>query len=316
MATTDLGLYLLTVLIWGSTWIAIAQQLTVPAELSIAYRFLLAAAAMLGWCAVRGLPLRRPPREHAWIALQAVLLFGLNYLLIYWATARLPSGVIALVFSSMMVMNLVNAAVLLRQPLERQALAAAALGLAGIGAVFAPELAHLGAEAAQGLALSLAGTYAASLGTIVSARNQRAGIPLPVLNGYGMAYGAALAFAAALAAGHRPVFDPAPAYVLSLLYLALPGTVIAFWSYLTLLARIGPQRVGYVMVAFPVVALALSTAFEGYRWTPQAAAGVALVLAGNLLVLRRGRSVRAGAPDGADGPASRAPPAPGRCPGS
>ena len=294
----SLTLYLATVLIWGSTFYAIRFQLgAVAVEASITYRFVLAAGLILAFAALRGRRLRFSASEHGWMALQGLLLFGANYLLVYHATGLLTSGLIALLFSTIIFMNIALAALLFRRPLEPPVLAGAALGLAGIALVFWPELAHLdlSSDALRGMGLALTGTLVASCGNMVALRNQQAGLPVVQSNGYGMAYGALLM---ALWAGSRGVsfgFDPGPGYVLSLLYLALFGSVLAFGSYLTLLGRIGPGRAAYAMVLFPVVALLLSTLFEGFHWSASAFAGMLLVLVGNVLALAVGprRSVAA-----------------------
>ena len=132
-------------------------------------------------------------------------------------------------------------------------------------------------------------TYLASLGNIVSARNQKHGIPVVQSNALGMAYGAALMAVYALASGVGFDYDPRPSYTLSLLYLSIFGSILAFGSYLTLIGRIGAGRAAYAAVLFPVIALALSTLFEDYRWTWRAGFGFALVLLGNYVVLARAR---------------------------
>ncbi len=282
------GLYFTAVLIWGSTFYAIKFQLgEVPETVAIAYRFALAAALLFGWCAARGLALRFSAGEHLWMALQGLLLFCLNYLAIYLATADLTSGLIAVIFSTIVLMNIGNAAVLFRRPLGAAMIAGALLGLAGIALVFAPELAGLGTHpgALRGLGLSLLGTYLASLGNMVSARNQHRGLPVVQSNAFGMAYGALVLALVAALRGEPFTFAATPGFTLSLLYLALFGSVIAFGSYLTLLGRIGPERAAYAMVLFPLVALTISTVFEGYRWTATAVTGTALVVLGNVLIV-------------------------------
>ena len=92
------------------------------------------------------------------------------------------------------------------------------------------------------------------------------------------------------------MFDGSTRYLLSLLYLALFGSVFAFVAYLTLLQRIGASRSGYTAAAIPVLAMLTSTVFEGYRWTAPAVVGLLLVLAGNVLVLRAKERKAGGAP--------------------
>jgi len=165
------------------------------------------------------------------------------------------------------------------------------VGLAGLTLVFWPELAglRLSGIGSLGLGLSLVGAVSASVGNIVSARNQRHGLPVVQTNALGMAYGALFTLGFALLRDAPLQFDPSPGYVISLFYLAIFGSVIAFGGYLTLLGRIGPDRSGYIAIVFPVVALALSTLFEGLHWSLLSILGVLLVVVGNGLALSRRR---------------------------
>jgi drug/metabolite transporter (DMT)-like permease len=124
---------------------------------------------------------------------------------------------------------------------------------------------------------------------MAAVRNQRAGIPVLQGNAWGMAYGGLVALALAALGGIPIGFDPSPSYVGAMLYLAIVSSIAGFGAYLTLVGRIGADRAAYTSVLFPVVALALSTAFEGYRWTLAGGVGVVLILAGNLVALGRGR---------------------------
>jgi drug/metabolite transporter (DMT)-like permease len=287
---TDSVLYTVTVLIWGSTWLAIRFQLgPVPPDLSVAYRFGLAGVLLAAYCLVMGRSLRFSPWAHASIALQGLFLFCANYILIYLATPYLTTGLIAVLFSTILPMNVLNGAVLLGAPVDRRVLAGGAVGLLGVPLLFWPQIAGFEASSGglTGLGLSLAGTLSASLGSVISARNQSAGLPVVESNAVGMSYGALLTLAFVVARRAPITFDGSLTYLASLIYLAVFGSVVAFGCYLTLLGRVGADRAAYAMVLFPVIALALSTFYEGYRWTPLGTVGVALILAGNLIVLRR-----------------------------
>jgi drug/metabolite transporter (DMT)-like permease len=283
-------LYVTTVAIWGSSWIAITYQLgTVAPEASIVYRFLLSSIILMGWCVLRGLNLRFSLKEHLYMALQGLLLFSINYIIFYFATMYLTSGLVAVAFSTIVIMNIAMGALFLGVPIRPRVALAALFGLGGLVLVFWPEIAgfNIGSGGLTGLALSLIATASASLGNVTSARNQAAGIPVIQGNAFGMVYGALFTLAVALIRGVPFTFDLRPAYLISLFYLALFASVIGFGSYLTLLGRIGPDRAAYVSVVFPIVSLSLSTLFEGYHWTGAAFAGVALILIGNLIVLTR-----------------------------
>lgn len=262
---SNLGLYLVSVLIWGSTWFAITFQLgRVPAEVSVAYRFALAAGILFAWCGVRKLRLAYRWREHGWLALQGTLLFGINYVLVYLAEAEISSGLVALIFSMMVFMNIASTRVFFGTKFKAAILVGAALGVSGVVLVLLPEISHGAGQgnAWLGAGCALLSTLFASLGNIVAARNQRHGLPVLQANAWGMFYGAALVALCAVIAGRPFVFEATVPYVTSLVYLALFGSVVAFGAYLTLVGRIGADRAGYVGAMIPIVAVVLSTAFE------------------------------------------------------
>jgi len=289
-ALSNTLLYLITVFIWGSTWLAITFQLgQVDPALSITYRFGLAAVLLLLYSAWRRLSLRFNLRQHAFVALQGLLLFSLNYILIYLAEQYLTSGMVAIIFSMVVFLNVLFAALLLGDPTQPRVLAGAFIGLLGLAMVFWPELSQFSLDNTRALGLLLAGggALSASLGNITSARNQRHGLPVIQVNALGMAYGTLFMALLVLLRGAPLRFELSAGYVASLLYLAVFGSVVAFGSYLTLIGRIGPGRAGYATVLFPVIALALSTLFEGLRWNLLGALGVLFVLVGNVIILRR-----------------------------
>ncbi len=283
-------LFTIPTLIWGSTWLVIRFQLgVVDPVVSVAYRFLAASGLMLLYCGIRGVDLRIGLRGHAFVALQGVLLFGLNYWLVYLAELALPSGLVAIVFSAVLFANVFNGKLFLGAPVRRPVVAGGLLGLAGLSAIFAQEVASfsLSNRSLQALGLALVSVYLASLGNIVSARNQRAGMTVLQSNSLGMLYGGLIVLGIAVALGKPLVFDTSFSYVASLAYLSVCGSIMAFACFLTLLGRIGADRAAYVALLMPVIALLLTTVFEGYEWTPPSLVGVSLVLAGNFLALRR-----------------------------
>lgn len=287
---SNLFLYVSAVLIWGSTWIAITFQFgKVPPAVSVAYRFALASLLLFGWCLARRLRLRFSAIEQAAMALQGLLLFGINYVCVYVAETQISSGLVAVVFSLIVFLNIVGARLLFGTPMRPAMLAGAALGVGGVALIFLPEFGHGagGGRLWTGVSLALVGTVSASLGNLLSARNQRRGLPVVQLNAYGMFYGALLVGLYAWLRGEPFVFDGSTRYLLSIGYLALFGSVLAFGAYLTLVGRIGADRAAYATVVIPVVALVLSGLFEGFRWQAGTVAGIGLCLAGNVLVLRK-----------------------------
>ena len=286
----SVALYAVTVLIWGTSWLAIIYQLgVVDPMVSVAYRFILAAVIMHGLCWVRRQPMCFSRRDHCFLALQGASLFALNYWLFYNAELHIASGLAAVVFSTIIVWNILIGAVWIRHPLDRRVLLGAGLGLCGIALVFWPEVQDFEANETglYGLGLSIVATILASLGNIASARNQQAGISVLSSNAWAMTYGAGLMVLLALVSGKPFDVMATPLYVGALLYLSVFASVIAFWSYLTLVGEIGPDRAAYATLLFPLVALGLSTVFEDYVWTLPAIIAVCLILGGNLLTLRK-----------------------------
>lgn len=281
-------IYAIVVLIWGTTWYAIKFQLgVVEPEISLVYRFGLAAVIVFAYARATGSTLRLSWRDHRFVALQGLTLFCLNYWLTYLSTQYLTSGLVAVLFTAIIFLNLVNARIFFGTPVEGRVLFAAAAGMVGVGLLFLPELrAAIGNHiVVNGALLALGGTFLASLGNMAATRNAGHGISVVTANAYGMAYGTLGLAVVALLRGTPIAFEQSWSYVLSLLYLSLAGTSLAFGLYLVLMRRIGPARAAYSSVLFPVVALGVSTLFEGYRWSPAAVIGLAVLVAGNALAL-------------------------------
>ena len=283
-------LYIVTVLIWGSTWLAIEFQLgVVEPEVSIVYRYVVAALVLFAWCKVRGLSLRFKARDHVYFVLLGLLLFSLNYIFAYHAQVYITSALAAIAFSTMLWINIFLSRIFFGTRATPRVLIGALLGIVGIIVLFAPQIESVALTDTVlfGSVMALAGALTASCGNMVSQSAQKRSLPVVETNTWGMFYGAVLTGIVALASGHDFNFDATFTYITSLVYLAIFGSVIAFGAYLTLLGRIGAHKAGYVTVMFPVVAVILSMAFEGLQLSQTIVIGTVLVLLGNLLVLKK-----------------------------
>ena len=290
----NLALYLLTVLIWGTTWIAIKLQMgEVAIAASIAYRFALAAAVLFAVLLLSGRLQKLDRRGQVICLIQGLCLFCINFLCFYTASQWIPSGLIAVIFSTATLWNALNARLFFKQKIAANVLAGGALGLGGLGLLFWPELAGhaTSRETLLGIGLSLFGTLCFSAGNLLSSLQQKAGLKPLTTNAWGMLYGALMLVAICLVNGTPFGFEWNTRYVGSLLYLAIPGSVIGFTTYLTLVGRMGPERAAYCTVLFPVVALNISVFVEGYQWTAPALFGLLLVMLGNVLVFRKPKAV-------------------------
>lgn len=284
-------LFAIPALIWGSTWYVITFQIKAPVDplFSISYRFVLAALLLVGYCLIRGISLRFTLKQHRAIFIQALCLFGFNYWLTYMSEQYIASGLVALIFSLIIFLNMFFGRLILGTPIRKQVLIGAGLGLIGTVMVFAPDLWDYEAntQTITGILLCLAGVTFASLGNIASAFNQKHKLPVISSNAIGMLYGGLSMFLIAIFTGKTPTFDPSMDYVLSLIYLAIFGSVIAFSFYLTLIGRIGADKAAYALVVVPVIAIAMSMIFEGYQLKLISAFGIVLLLVGNVFALRK-----------------------------
>jgi len=287
--------YLLTILIWGSTWIGIKLQLgLVDPMVSVTYRFALAASLLLLWCWLRKMKMRFTLKEHGYMFMQGMLLFGFNYLLFYQASMYLTSGLTAVIFSTVVIMNIINGAIFLGSSVDNRVVLGGGIGLIGMGLVFGPEISGFSFEShgILGIVLGLTATLLASLGNITSARNQKNGLPIVQTNAYGMAYGAVAMGIVSLVCQKPFIFDTSLAYVGSLLFLVIFGSIIAFGCYLSLVGNIGADRAAYTTLLFPLVALVISTIWEGFHWTPSSLAGVGLILFGNFCIIYKKKKTK------------------------
>jgi drug/metabolite transporter (DMT)-like permease len=284
----NLSLFLTCVAIWGTTWLAITFQLgPVAPEVSVSHRFLLAALVIAAWCRLRGLSLRFTAKEHAVLSLLGCGMYGVSYICVYHAELHLASGLVAIGYSSSPLLSAIGTRLFFRQPVSGRVAIGAAFGILGIALVYWPELAQLrsSSEAGLGAAFTLAAVLISTAGGLLVQRNHQRGLHGWPTMAWSMGYGGVAALAIALALGRPYTIDLGAPYLLSLLYLSLIGTVITFAGWLTLVGRIGVARASYVGVMAPVVALFVSTIFEGFAWHPLTAAGVAVSIAGNVLVL-------------------------------
>jgi len=282
-------LYLATVLIWGSTWLAIEYQLgTVEPEVSIAYRYAIASFSLFIYCKIKRLSLLFNLKSHIWFAFLGVFLFCLNYIFAYRAQIHITSALAAIAFSTMLWINIILSRLVFGTRAGRAVLLGALLGIIGVVIIFAPRITEvsLSDDVFYGSVLALLGAMVASIGNMVSQGAQNRALPVLQSNAWGMFYGAILTTLISMFRGHEFTFDATFTYIASLAYLAIFGSVVAFGAYLTLLGRIGAHKAGYATVLFPVVALILSLLFEGLRLDVTIVLGATLVLLGNVLVLK------------------------------
>lgn len=290
MKANNLILFLTPSLIWGSTWFVITFQLgEVDPLWSVSYRFLLSGLILVGYSLLKKLDLKFGVRQHLQMALQGALLFGCNYWLVYIAETYINSALVAITFSTLVFMNIIFNAVILRNGIKKQVIYGAMLGVAGTILIFKSELAAtaFSDNTFVGLLFCLFGVLCASLGNITSAFNQRNSLPVIQTNTFGMLCGGMLMMFLALIMNKPMRFEISAGYILSLGYLSVFGSIIAFTTYLTLIGRIGPDKGGYVIVLVPLIALVISTFFEGYQFTYQAGIGMLLILCGNALALKK-----------------------------
>lgn len=295
-----IAMFALTALLWGCGALMTAfQNGIVPAPVSVAYRMAAAGLLLLSWSRINHIRLDVRRTDALWVAAQGVLFFGFAFTAFYEATQRIASGLAALLLSTSSIFAALLGWAILGIPVTRRVLGGAAIGVVGVALIFAPQLTALydghagrphGAfdlQYASGLAWAMVAAIATAAGTVLGARNQRRGIAASVILGWGALVGALFCAAWAFATHAAFTFDPSLRYIGSLLYLAVAASCGAFMLYFELVQRLGPGRAAYSLSLVPVIALTLSTLFEGLTPTAWIIAGAATILLGNVIVLKR-----------------------------
>jgi drug/metabolite transporter (DMT)-like permease len=288
LSTADCALYATVVILWGASWLPLRLQLgVVSPEVSAMWRFLLGGLVVFGWLiAVKG-RVAFSLADHGRFAILGATMFSFNFVSAYYAGFHLNGGLLAVLFSLTAVINPIYAALLGRGGLNVRIVSGAIIGVIGVALLFGPKIVAVDGQTGTltGVLLMLLSIVIFSTGNMFSAAFQARGLPVLSANAWSMLYGTAFIALFALARGQPFIVEWTPKYVLSILWLAIAGTAIGFFAYVTLIGRIGTGRTGYVTVLMPLVALVLSTFFEGYVWTIYAFFGVALVMVGNAIVL-------------------------------
>ncbi|THD40214.1 EamA family transporter [Pantoea sp. R102] len=288
----NLMLYLAVVLIWGTTWIAIflqQQAADTPVLVAVFWRFLFASLTMLVLLRLLKRLRTLDARDHLFCLLQGGCVFGFNFVCFYHAAAMISTGLESVIFSMAVLYNALNSWIFFRQRPPFRLLPAATLGLGGIVALFWQDIqsAHVAPQLLSGVGLSALGTLGFSFGNMISTRHQHRQRDVLTTNSYAMLYGALIMALLALVNGDAL----APALNLQWLgamsYLALFGSVLGFGAYFTLVGRIGASQAAYSTLLFPLVALTLSTLYEGYQWHSNAIVGLVMILAGNMVMFVR-----------------------------
>lgn len=289
--------FALITLIWGSTWLVIRDQVAaggiqVPASWSVCYRFALAALGMFAFAAVRRLPLKLDRQGLMFAAALGLFQFTMNFNFVYRAELYLTSGVVAVLYALLLVPNSLLARIFFREAVTPGFLAGSAIALCGIAMLFTHEYRDATVDQRHvlaGVALGLAGLLSASVSNVMQGSAVARARPMPVLVAWAMLLGALFDALLAWTTSGPPVFDPRLAYIAGIAYLALAGSVVTFPLYFVLIQRIGAGRAAYSGVAVPVIAMALSTVFEGYHWSVLAGSGAMLAMLGMVVALRAKR---------------------------
>jgi len=288
--------FAIVTLIWGSTWLVIKDQLSiVPPSWSVTYRFAVAGVAMLAWAAMRKERLGLDARGIAFATALGVSQFVLNYNFVYVSEQYITSGVVAVVYALLLVPNAILARIFLGQKMGAQLTLGSAIAIAGVALLFVHEARLDGADTHDvllGIAIAFGGVLFASVANVMQATRTSKAYPMATMLGWAMLIGAALDGIFSFATVGPPVIEWRWGYWIGIAYLGVAGSAVAFNLYFKLIQQIGPTKAAYTGVAVPVIAMILSTLFEGYRWSPIAGAGSVLVVAGLVVALKARRPNR------------------------
>ncbi|PCG14088.1 MAG: EamA family transporter [Sphingomonas sp.] len=288
--------FAIVTLIWGSTWIVIRDQLgTVPPSWSVTYRFLVAGVVLQAVAMARREAVTRDAGFWRFAATLGLLQFVLNFNFVYRAEQHITSGLVAVTFALLLVPNALFARLFLGQRLGRQLLVGSAVAMAGVALLFVQEARsdpNGPGQSLLGIGLTLCAILSASTANVMQATRAAARYPMVPTLAAAMLIGAGLDAAWAWITTGPPVFDTRPSYIAGVLYLGVVASSLAFTLYFRIIRTIGPAKAAYNSVIVPVIAMLLSTLFEGYRWSPLAVAGGVLAGIGLVVALSARRPAR------------------------
>ncbi len=293
LKSSNFLLFLIPALIWGTTWFVIKFQLgEVDPIVSVSYRFFIGGAVLWIYAKIKNLPLNFTFNQHLGALQQGVLLFGVNYWLVYLSEETLTSGLVAVAFSSLIFFNIAFGAIFLKAKINKRVILGAIIGFLGTILIYKAEFSSFSASKEYLIAVvfAMSSVLFASLGNITSALNQKKGMPIIQTVAYGMIYGAISMGLIAFFLGKSFVIDTSFSYLASLAYLSIFGSIIAFTGYLTLIGRIGADKAAYTIVFVPVIAITISTIYEDYPLDMYAVIGMALIVIANIAALVKGKT--------------------------
>lgn len=281
--------FVLVTLIWGSTWLVIKDQISaVPASWAVTWRFTLAAVGMFALALLRRERLVLSREAFALAAVMGLFQFFGNFQLVYRAEQHITSGLVAVLFALLLAPNALLARVFVGTQVSGRFIAGSVVALGGIALLLAHEYqaAPAGGQAVlTGLAFTACAIMCASSANVLQATELARRQSVVVLIAWAMVVGVVADALFAWVSAGPPVIDTSPRQLAGIAYLAIVGSVITFPLYFALIRDWGPGKAAYNGVAVPVVAMALSTLFEGYRWTTLAVAGAVLAMIGLLIAL-------------------------------
>jgi drug/metabolite transporter (DMT)-like permease len=284
----NIAAFAVLALVWGSTWLVIKDQISaVPVGWTVTWRFAVATVGMFALALVRRESIRLTRPALLLAAVTGLFQFAGNFQLVYRSEHYLTSGIVAVFFALLLVPNALFARVFVGAPINRRFLAGSLVALAGIALLFLHEyrIAPAGPGVLTGIVLVSFALLSASVSNVLLATDLARRQTMVPFIAWSMLFGTMANAAFAGVTSGPPMLDPRPAYLWGIAYLGIIGSVLTFPLYTMLIRDWGPGKAAYNGVVVPVIAMGLSTLFEGYRWSTLAVGGATLAMTGLLIAL-------------------------------
>ena len=286
----NLILFTVTLFCWSPTWYLIKFQLGyVDPLVSVFYRFVAASLIIFVYLMIKRKSFKFSFNQHIWFLFFGACLYSINYVFFYTSNTYLVSAFPAIVFSTVVIMNILGEWFYFKKKPTTKTLIGAAIGMIGIIIIFNKEIFNFSLSNGThiGLFLALLGTFCASTGNMIHQRNLNNNFPLIQTIAFSMLYGSLITLLIIQLNNTQLLFEFTFRYIASLTYLSVFGSIFAFIFYLKLLEKVGPGRAGYVGVVMPVIALLISTIFENLEWRIDLIIGLPILLIGAVLVINQ-----------------------------
>ena len=279
--------WLLLCLVWGSTWIFIKLGLTdLPPVSFAALRFTAACLILLPVLFFQRIPFPKGRKIWRIILITGILQFSFNYGLLFWGEQHITSGLAAVLQATIPAFGLILARIYVGEQITLLKIVSLLLGLAGVAVIFREQLFLNGQLAFLGSLAVVVGAFGAAYASVLTKAKGQGEHPAALVFGQ-MLVGQIPLWAVGLATEGNPFnFRWTIQAVICVVFLAIVGSILAFWLYYWLLSKIDVSRAMMISFVTPLVAVFVGSFFGEKLYIETLFGGILILLSVLLIIIK------------------------------